>query len=262
MAIRSDSEELTRGASKSGAKADAVEDDAESGEDDENASEYEIEEVLDAKKGYFPDGRMGYYVRWKGYGEADNSWVDELDAGNATALVEEFWRKNPNRKRVPRKSTEKKSPKKPRKSVALDDSSDVGSTTKKRGRKSVSQKVDSEDEMDVDDTEKRAPKKAKKSSTHASKAAKKNTESPDMEEKVIQTMERYMGVGNWENLVKSVDTVERVNDKLMVYFTLHTGESVKEKSETCKERFPRKMIDFYEDNLRWRTVDEVAKDSP
>lgn len=50
-------------------------------------SEYEIEEVLDAKRRGILTwfrvewGRMGYYVRWKGYGKNENSWVDEIDAG-------------------------------------------------------------------------------------------------------------------------------------------------------------------------------------
>jgi Chromo (CHRromatin Organisation MOdifier) domain len=26
-------------------------------------------------------GRMGYFVKWKGYGKEENSWVDEKDAG-------------------------------------------------------------------------------------------------------------------------------------------------------------------------------------
>jgi len=58
-----------------------------------DGSEYEIEQVLDAKRGVFPDGRMGYFVKWKGYGPNENSWVDEMDAVNASELVDEYWRK-------------------------------------------------------------------------------------------------------------------------------------------------------------------------
>jgi chromobox protein 5 len=111
------------------------------------------------------------------------------------------------------------SPQKPRKSAARDDSSDIGSTSiKKRGRKSVS-KVESEDGMDVDEVaETRAPKKAKKNVVNAKKH---KTDSSDADERVVQTMDRYMDKLDWEGLVKNVDTVERVGDALMVFFTLY-----------------------------------------
>ncbi|KAF8801361.1 hypothetical protein BYT27DRAFT_7115334 [Phlegmacium glaucopus] len=247
----SDSENSNKEELKAKAKAESVKDDVDS-EGEEGGSEYEIEEVLDAKRGYFPEGRMGYYVKWKGYGESENSWVDELDAGNADDLIAEFWRKNPNRKRVVAKP--KTSPQKPRKSAARDDGSDIGSTSiKKRGRKSVS-KVESEDGMDVDEVvEARPPKKAKK---NVANAKKDKADSSDVEERIIQNMDRHMDKPVWESLVKNVDTVERVGDTLIVFFTLNTGEAVKAPSKICKERFPQKLLQFYEDNLRWRQVDQ------
>ena len=90
---------------------------------------------------------------------------------------------------------------------------------KKRGRKSIS-KVDSEDGMDVDEVaEARPSKKAKKNVTNAKKI--KSAELSDAEERIVQNMDRYMDKLNWEGLVKKVDTVERVGDSLMVFFTLY-----------------------------------------
>ncbi|KAJ3511240.1 hypothetical protein NLJ89_g4219 [Agrocybe chaxingu] len=231
-ASRSESEDSTHPLPRKNAKADATTDDAQSGDDgSENGEEYEIEEVLDAKRGYFPDGRIGYFVKWKGYGPEDNSWVDENDAV-----------KNAFRKSVDKKEKEKTaSPKKPRKSVPADDSSDAGvvTTAKKRGRKPISQKVDSEDEMDVDQPETRAPKKARKNANAAaSKASKKRSKSP--EERALVSMEQYMHLEDWEGLVKSVDTVETLSGTLVAYFTLNSGEAAMEKTEICRERFPSK----------------------
>ncbi|PPQ69488.1 hypothetical protein CVT26_002834 [Gymnopilus dilepis] len=219
------SDQSVKVAEKSKVKVDQGDPESE-GSDGE--SEYEIEEVLDARRGFFPEGRMGYYVKWKGYGPEDNSWVDEKDIENAQDLVNEFWRKNPQKKKATstagRKSVDKKSPKKPRKSAATDDTSDAGeSATKKRGRKSSTHKVESEDEMDVDEDEK-PPKKAKKDPALASKANSKkaNTTTPEEPEIRVGNMKKYMGMPSWEGLVKTIDTVERDEEtgELRIFFTL------------------------------------------
>ncbi|KIM44816.1 hypothetical protein M413DRAFT_442783 [Hebeloma cylindrosporum] len=239
-------------------KGRSVQGDPES-EGEEEGTEYEIEQVLDAKRGYFPDGRMGYFVKWKGYGSEENSWVDEQDALNAGDLVKEYWAKNPKKKAAARKSLDKKSPKKPRKSVPAEDSSDAGhASAKKRGRKSSTKTFVESDEMDVDEGEPRVPKKARRASI---KTTKVKTATPEPEERTIGNMNSYLHMKQWDGLVKSVDTVERDGDNnLVVYFTLQSGEPVMADSTTCNERFPKKMLSFYESNLRWRSVED--KESP
>jgi chromobox protein 5 len=149
--------------------------------------------------------------------------LPNINISNAGDLVEEYWAKNPKKKAAAaRKSLDKKSPKKPRKSVAAEDSSDAGHTsTKKRGRKSSTKAFVESDEMDVDEVaETRAPKKARKT-TQTSKATKMKTATPESEQKMIGTMESYLHMEEWDGLVKSVDTVEREGDNnLVVYFTL------------------------------------------
>ncbi|KAF5316084.1 hypothetical protein D9619_006581 [Psilocybe cf. subviscida] len=232
-----------------------VEEGDDSGSEEEE--EYEIEEVLDAKRGHFPDGRMGYFVKWKGYDETENSWVDEQDAANADDLVKEYWDKHPLKKKVaPRKSIEKKSPPKKasssRKSQTVEEVSDSESATaKKRPRKSTTTK--GADDMDVDSVS--APRPAKKSRSVAARAAA--ADASDGEEKKIGTMKDYMHIVDWATIVKTIDTVEREGDLLMIYFTLNSGEAVRETSEICKKKFPQKLLDFYESNLRWKAaVDE------
>ncbi|KAF9482605.1 hypothetical protein BDN70DRAFT_874778 [Pholiota conissans] len=256
---RSESEASNKAASKSKNKRDVEDDvpasDDEEGEEDEG-TEYEIEEVLDAKRGYFPDGRMGYFVKWKGYEHSENSWVDEVDATNAIDLVNEYWRKNPPKKKVV--SAAKKSPKKGRKSAGDEEASEAEtSSTKKRGRKSSAKKGEEDDEMDVDE-EAHAPKKAKKSTTQAAKAKARAPDTPEAEEPVIGNMDDYMHMKSWEALVKTVDTIEKRQDQsLVVYFTLTTNEAVVENLDVCKQRFPQKLLDFFESNLRWRTIDDA-----
>jgi len=230
--------------------------DNEEGSGGEGEEEYEIEAILDAKRGSFPNGRMGYFVKWKGYGEEENSWVDEMDAGNAHALIDEYWKNHPNKRKGPRKSTDAKTPRRSRKS-GIDEGSDGGSS-KKRGKKTQA-KADSDLEndkegMDIDGS--KAAKKSRKSA--AAKTQAKDTIQITVEGDgiIIGDMSEYMKVSNWEDLVATVDTIEREKDSsLTVYFSLKSGERVKENSRICAERFPQKIIQFYESNLRWRSAD-------
>lgn len=116
-----------------------------------------------------------------------------------------------------------KTPKKPRKS-AVDEGSEVESVSasasappKKRSRKSNATENEAEEDTVV---EKRAPKKARKTD---SKGETPSTKIPSQEEEAMITdMSKYMKVPSWEELVESVDTVERVDDsQLVVYFALY-----------------------------------------
>ena len=146
----------------------------------------------------------------------------------------------------------------------MDETSDGGSAPaapKKRGRKSqVKADSDLENGKDIDVDETRAPKKQRKSA--ASKAAQRSVEEED--EPLIGGMSRHMKMRNWEDLVSTVDTIERQSDgSLTVYFTLlvssslstqkavdtcfcrNTGERAKENSRICAERFPQKVCQVY-----------------
>ncbi|KAF8074716.1 hypothetical protein FPV67DRAFT_1574815 [Lyophyllum atratum] len=226
---------------------DVDEEEGDEGSDDE--PEYEIEAILDAKRGSFPEGRIGYLVKWKGYGESENSWVDEQDAGNATVLIDEYWKTHTKK---PRKSTDTKSPKRPRKSIASEEAPDT--STKKRGRKSLPAAASVTDDEDVKEV--RTTKKVKKNG--AMKPESEERSHPMDEEAVVLTdMAQYMNLPTWEHIVKTIDTIEKeADDSLSIYFRLNSGERIKESSKLCAERFPQKLIKFYESNLRWRSASE------
>ena len=55
--------------------------------------EYKVEEILQSRK--FGRGRkVQYLVKWKGYPESDNQWVD-WDNLHADEMIAEFKKKNP-----------------------------------------------------------------------------------------------------------------------------------------------------------------------
>ncbi|KAI9067986.1 hypothetical protein FKP32DRAFT_1672693 [Trametes sanguinea] len=238
-----------------------VEDEDEgSGEDDEeDEEEYEIEAILDAKHGTFPEGRVGYLVKWKGYGEEHNSWVDEKDAEGAMDLIAEFWKHH---KKGSRKSDVKpKATPKPRKSSVKADS-DVDSTApaKKRGRQSKSTPAraasDEEDEEDAPPKQ----KKPRKSAAKTNNRRKSHADVSDEDGETYADLRKIKDVASWEHLVESIDTVERTEKgDLFVYFTLKHGKGhAREKSDICKKKMPQKLLEFYESNLRWKPSDEDA----
>ncbi|KIJ65210.1 hypothetical protein HYDPIDRAFT_89232 [Hydnomerulius pinastri MD-312] len=216
---------------------DKAEAPTESGEEegDGEEEEYEIELIIDAKKGQFPNGRMGYFVKWKNYPEEHNSWVDERDAGNAQELIDQYWaRQKKKNKPGPRKSEPRGRP-----------------------RKSEPQS-DNEEAPEEDEEEQRAKKKPRKSNGAARKSKKQDS---DVEDEKPGTMQKHMSVPSWETLVETIDTVEREADgDLYVFFTVKNEKKrMRENSRLCAQRFPQKLITFYESNLRWKTEEEPAE---
>ncbi|KAJ7065356.1 hypothetical protein C8F01DRAFT_742490 [Mycena amicta] len=234
---------------KRSANEDEVPDsEAENEQDGDEAEEeeYEIEAIL---KHQVRKGKMSYFVKWKGYDNPkDNTWVDEEDAGNAAELIEVYQKslKAKKAKETPSASAKRA----PRKSSALsDNNSDLGETVsappKKRGRKSNAAKS-----MEPED-EDRPAKKARRST--------KNNEPLELPaDEELANMDEYRDTPAWDHLIKQVDTVERANNNVLyVYFTLLTGQRVREDSKVCGEKFPKLLIDFYETNLRWRETDDT-----
>ncbi|KAL4252875.1 hypothetical protein ABKN59_003605 [Abortiporus biennis] len=252
-------------------------------EEEEDEEEYEIEAILDAKPGVFEGGRVGYLVKWKGYDETSNSWVNENDAANAQSLIDEYWAKHSKQKKgmAPRKSDVPK-PKatstssKGRKSQTVTDheaSTDpeiesISAPVKKRSRPSKAPVVE---DSDLEEEVVPKPKKAKQTPAKASTSARKKIQTPEAEEngeEPLVDLTKFRDLTSWENYVDHIETVERVEGgKLYVYFILNaTGKKkagqghlvkCKEDSEICKQKMPQHLLDFYEQNLRWARVDEA-----
>jgi hypothetical protein len=148
---------------------------------------------------------------------------DNSPSRNADALIAEYWKSQPNKKKA-RKSTDAKAPRKPRKST-VDETSDTGSPAaaqKKRGRKSqVKAESDLENGKDMDVDETRPSKKSRKGIAQKALSREVPPRTFIGEDPPIGDMSHHMKMKSWEDLVSTVDTIEREADgSLMVYFTM------------------------------------------
>ncbi|PAV19642.1 chromodomain swi6 [Pyrrhoderma noxium] len=206
----------------------------EENEDEEDEEEYEIEAILDAQRGRIKKNEYAYLVKWKGYGEEHNSWVTHSDAGNASELINDYLKRNAKSK-SDRQSLSK--------SMKGKTSASVVSSVSKRGRGRPQRNI-SEDESEVEQS-------------HVAKR-QRNQEMGDEDDN--SKYESYKDtplakLKSWEKLVKKVNTVENNNDQLIVYFETIDGRYIREPSSICKQRFPLKLIDFYESHLRWKLAE-------
>jgi hypothetical protein len=138
-------------------------------------------------------------------------------------LIDEFWEKQNKEKKGKPKST--KSAGRTRKSITRDDSPDASeslpSNKRKKsisGRKSKSSQPDGHED---EEEEKPPPKKAKKAS-RANGASEDimDVDERDDAESQYRPMQKFKDKKSWETLVQRVDTIEKVEGTLKVFFTL------------------------------------------
>ncbi|THU92962.1 hypothetical protein K435DRAFT_757774 [Dendrothele bispora CBS 962.96] len=267
--IVSDSAEKDRDASE--AENEKVDDgerenDAEE-EEEEEEEEYEIEAIIDHERGMFDDGKTGYLCKWKGYNSKHNSWVNEDDAGNATELIDAYWERV-NAKKKPRKSDA--TTKKGRSSLA---NANAGTESpepapKKRGRKSGAKIDDVDDEGGKSASAKRQRREPSLKNIKTQSTELEDVVMDEPEEQIAdhKYMKKFMSRKNWEDIVDTIDTVEKSNigEGLLVYFRLNAangGTRVRLESSVCREKFPQALLTFYESNLKWKET-EVDDDMP
>ena len=87
---------------------------------------------------------------------------------------------------------------------------------KKRGRPPKPNKEVTLDSEDGDE----APVSKKPRKSNGAKAAAKDHQDDSDDAPPVGNMDKYLNIPSWENLIDTVDTVERDGKALMVYFTL------------------------------------------
>ncbi|KAF8489877.1 hypothetical protein F5888DRAFT_1743852 [Russula emetica] len=230
--------------------------------EEEDGEVYEIESILDAKRGATGSARIGYLVKWHGYPDEENSWVDEQDAVGAQELIKEFWaRQKKKGDKMGRKSDPKpKGGTRRPVAISVENTPEPAQATKKRGRTRTRAVSDAGDEEE--DT--RSKKKGRKSNGTIRKASPSPASSSDRDSPAVEllepsTIKKWRSLPSWEEHVETIDTVERIgNDDLLIYFKLKGEKTAcKEHSHVCADKFPKKLLKFYETNLKWKEENSV-----
>ncbi|KAK6991632.1 hypothetical protein R3P38DRAFT_3065124 [Favolaschia claudopus] len=68
----------------------------------------------------------------------------------------------------------------------------------------------------------------------------------------LSDMFQFHDKPSWEGYVQKIETVENVHGQLFVHLIWYTGEHKIVATETARSKFPTKLLDFYEENLRWK----------
>ncbi|ORY29693.1 hypothetical protein BCR39DRAFT_168420 [Naematelia encephala] len=184
-------------------------------------------------------------VSWRGYGPEHNTWEPQEHVEHAQDVVTAYWNTRPktNSKQTAKRGRPSSTPQ-PSKSVKTAKTSNGG----RRGRGSKSARQADDDEFDDD--------------------------VPEFEATHVDSMDNYEDVRDWEELVKTVDTIEKTSDGLVVYMTIpfiicvylvlllctcHRlgmirigGERVGQSTEVAYKRCPQKILKFYESHLKWK----------
>ncbi|XP_034257074.1 chromobox protein homolog 1-like [Thrips palmi] len=186
---------------------------------DPEEEEYSVEEVLDRRD---KNGKVEYYLKWKGYSHDDNTWEPEENL-DCPDLIEAFELKRRNKKEEDKKANRKSRTKDEEKKKPVEDSLDTPLAKKK--------KVDK-------------PEKEDRKTKDDDKKAKRKTLGDD---------NKPQGFGRGLEPEKIIGATDSSGQLMFLMKWKGTDEAdlvpAKQANETC----PQIVIRFYEERLTWHS---------
>lgn len=204
--------------------------------------EYEIDAILSHDSGRFKKDEVAYLVSWKGYGPEHNSWVREEDAENAKDMLSDYWKNAPKLKTMTKSvgggraaksgkaasRTSNASRKERSSSQALSQSRRSSVRATSTSMDTVLQQASRRERTALKALHKRPgfdsfePTEDEEDNEVLSEAQLKRLD-PEEANRQRRRMDakRYHRLGDWEQVVKQIETVEKdENGKLLVFCVL------------------------------------------
>ncbi|CCA71872.1 hypothetical protein PIIN_05807 [Serendipita indica DSM 11827] len=225
-------------------------------EEDDDDEVYEIERIIHHKNNHFGRGVRGYFVKWKGYPDAENSWVNENDC-NAEEIIKEYWEEF----HAKRKANTGKRARSSQPPTDVEMEEDVDRPNKKSKQQKLPKETKSRSKSKKTDSNGRT--KFQTLNDASSDALESSPTPSEIISTNFKTMDRYMHLDDWHNLIDQILTVD-YRDKpdegrrVIYFFKLKNGETRTAPGDAVRKRASSIVIDFYEQNLRFEHVQGTA----
>ncbi|KAJ1916449.1 hypothetical protein IWQ60_008095 [Tieghemiomyces parasiticus] len=222
----------------------------EDDDDDEEEEEYEVESIIRHRK---RAGVTQYLIKWKNFGDADNTWEDESNL-NCTEILDKYWAdlKKTTAAPSPAEAKRKRTPQ------TRPDSSSSRATEPRRVSKSASTLVSKrsvsgdEDEDEDEEDNGRGPAK-----TNVARTGRQSSATTAGSHKFPNP-----NAASWEDEVESVCTIEQTDEGMMVVLVWKNGEITQHLHTVIHQKAPRVLLRFYEKNLRFRHPNKTVEAAP
>ncbi|CAL8118118.1 unnamed protein product [Orchesella dallaii] len=182
------------------------------------SEQYEVEKVL---KRRIRRGKLEYFLKWKGYGDEDNTW--EPKENISTVLILDFELQNSKKSKKPTNGEEEEPSTRPRKRVPVAPTSPSPPKKTVRVGKSTTKKAKMEKKTDVRSTSVRGQR------------LRDSESEPELRTEFIKDMDEVNGQRHFKIQWKGKDATELVPVSY------------------AKIKWPQQVIAFYEQRIRWET---------
>lgn len=215
-------------------------------QDSESEEEYSVEKILDKR---IKDGKVEYFLKWKGYSHEDNTWEpeDNLDCPDLISAFEEARKKKEERKGGP-------SSRKRKASVSSEDTDK--DKTEKPVKEEKKKENDKSKKVKKDDKDKKEKEKDKDKDTESKKDKDSDSKKSDKkkDEKKLEGFERNLEP---ERIIGASDT----SGQLMFLMKWRgTDDADLVPASEANKKCPQIVIKFYEERLTWHTPNSDDKD--